>query len=84
MVSELPDKICKLFIRFRLAMALSFLQERFLSHKTEPNVWFMLYGQLLNVEIGVECQIFIIVNFFNCSRVLQFGAHSRYYKDALT
>ena len=37
-----------------------------------------------NVEIGVECQIFVIVIFFNCSRVLQFGAHSRYYKGALT
>ena len=23
-----------------------------------------------NVEIGVECQIFVIVIFFNCSRVL--------------
>ena len=37
-----------------------------------------------NVEIGVECQIFVIVTFFNCSRVLQIGAHSRYYKGALT
>ena len=37
-----------------------------------------------NVEICVECQIFVIVIFFNCSRVLQFGAHSRYYKGALT
>ena len=37
-----------------------------------------------NVEIGVECQIFVIVIVFNCSRVLQFGAHSRYYKGALT
>jgi hypothetical protein len=37
-----------------------------------------------NVEIGVECQIFVIVIFFNCRRVLQFGAHSRYYKGALT
>ena len=37
-----------------------------------------------NVEIGVECQIFVIVIFFNCSRVLQFGALSRYYKGALT
>ena len=37
-----------------------------------------------NVEIGVECQIFFIVIFFNCSQVLQFGAHSRYYKGALT
>ena len=37
-----------------------------------------------NVEIGVECQIFVIVIFFNYSRVLQFGAHSRYYKGALT
>ena len=37
-----------------------------------------------NVEIGVECQIFVIVIFFNCSRVLQLGAHLRYYKSALT
>ena len=37
-----------------------------------------------NVKIGVECQIFVIVIFFNCGRVLQFGAHSRYYKGALT
>ena len=36
-----------------------------------------------NVKIGVECQIFVIVIFFNCSRVLQFQAHSRYYKGAL-
>lgn len=33
----------------------------------------------LDVEIGVECQIFVIVIFFDCCRVLQFGAHSRYY-----
>jgi hypothetical protein len=38
----------------------------------------------LNVEIGVECQIFVIVIFLNCDRVLQFGAHSRYYKGALS
>ena len=38
----------------------------------------------LTVEIGVECQIFVILIFFNCSRVLQFGAHSRYYNGALT
>ena len=37
-----------------------------------------------NVEIGVECQIFVIVTFFNCGRVLQFWAHSRYHKGALT
>ena len=37
-----------------------------------------------NVEIGVECQIFVIVIFLNCDQVLQFGAHSRYYEDALT
>ena len=36
-----------------------------------------------NVKIGAECQIFFTV-FFNCSQVLQFGAHSRYYKGALT
>ena len=39
-------------------------------------------NRALNVEIGVECQIFVIFIFFNCGRVLQFGA--RYYKDALT
>ena len=38
----------------------------------------------LNVEICVECQIFVIVIFFNCSPVFQFGAHLRRYKDALT
>ena len=37
-----------------------------------------------SVETGVECQIFVIVIFSNCDRVLQFGAHSRYYKGALT
>ena len=37
-----------------------------------------------NVEIGVECQIFVIVIIFDAVRVLQFGAHSRYYKGALT
>ena len=36
-----------------------------------------------NVEIGVECQIFVII-FFNCSRVLQFGVDSRYYKGVVT
>ena len=28
-----------------------------------------------NVKIGVECQIFVTVIFFNCRRVLKFGAH---------
>ena len=37
-----------------------------------------------NVKIGVECQIFVIVIFFNCGRVLQFGEHLRHYKGALT
>ena len=36
------------------------------------------------MQIGVECQIFVIVVFFNCGRVLQFGAHSRNYMGALT
>ena len=40
--------------------------------------------RVLNVEIGVECQIFVIVIFFNCGRVLQFGAHSRYYEGVLS
>ena len=35
-----------------------------------------------NVKIGFECQIFVIVIFLN--QVLQFRAHSRYYKGALT
>ena len=30
------------------------------------------------VKIGVECQICVIVIFFNCSRDLKFEAHSRY------
>ena len=37
-----------------------------------------------NVEIGVECQVFVIFIFFNYDKFLQFGAYSRYYKDALT
>ena len=41
-------------------------------------------NRALNVEIGVECQIFVFVIFFNCDRVLQFVAHSRCYKGALT
>ena len=36
-----------------------------------------------NVEIGVECRIFVIVIFFNFGQVLQFEANSSY-KDALT
>ena len=40
--------------------------------------------RLLNVNIGVECQIFVIVIFFNSGQVLHFWAHSRYYKGALT
>ena len=35
-------------------------------------------NRALNVEICFECQIFVIVIFFNCGQVLQFGAHSRY------
>ena len=38
----------------------------------------------LNVEIGVECQIYVTVIVFNFGRVSQFGAHSSYYKGALT
>ena len=37
-----------------------------------------------NVEIGVECQILVIGSLFDWGQVLQFGAHSRYYKGALT
>ena len=39
--------------------------------------------KVLNVEISVECQIFVIVYFFNCGQVLQFWANSRYYKGAI-
>ena len=35
--------------------------------------------KVLNVEIGAECQIFVII----IGRVQQFGAHSKYYKGAL-
>ena len=37
----------------------------------------------LNVEIDVECQIFVIDIFFNSGQVLQFVAHARYHKGAL-
>ena len=40
--------------------------------------------RVMNVKIGVEFQMFVIVIFFDCGRVLKFGAHSRYYKGALT
>ena len=29
-------------------------------------VWFISFGRASNVEIGVECQTFVIVTFFNC------------------
>ena len=41
-------------------------------------------GRASNVKIGVECQIFVIVIFFNCGQVLKFKVHARYYKGALT
>ena len=41
------------------------------------------FDRALNVEIGVECQIFVIFIFFNRGRVFQFVAQSRYYKGAL-
>ena len=37
-----------------------------------------------SVQIDVECQIFVIVIFFNCVQVLEFWVHSRYYKGPLT
>ena len=40
--------------------------------------------RVLNVEIGVECQIFVIFIFLNFGRVLQYGAHTRHYMGALT
>ena len=59
------------------------------SNCVSEHFWSFMSGschldKALNVEIGVECGIFVIVIFFNCDRVLQFGAHSRYYKGALT
>ena len=42
------------------------------------------FDRASNVEIAVECKIFAIVIFLNCSRVLQFEAHSRHYRGALT
>ena len=44
----------------------------------------MSFGQSIECQNGVECQIFVIVMFFNCNWVLQFGAHSGHYKGALT
>ena len=43
----------------------------------------MSFGQGVERQNVVECQIFVIVIFLNFSRVLQFGAHSRYHKGAL-
>ena len=36
-----------------------------------------------NVEIGIECQIFVIVIFFNLHQVLKLWPHSRCYKGTL-
>ena len=55
-----------------------------LNHKWQFMSGSCHFDKASNVEIGVECQMFVIVIFFNCSRVLQFGAPSRYYKGALT
>ena len=41
------------------------------------------FDRASNVKIGVECQIFVIVIFSNCGKLLHFGALSRYYKGAL-
>ena len=41
-------------------------------------------GRVSNVKIGVECHICVIDISFNCGQFLQFVAHSRYYKNALT
>ena len=40
--------------------------------------------RVMNVKIGVEFQMFVIAIFFDCGRVLKFGAHSRYYECSLT
>ena len=37
-----------------------------------------------NVEIGVECQIFFLLSFLTGSEFYNLGAHSRYYKGAIT
>jgi hypothetical protein len=55
----------------------------------ENNMIFLTLMVLAHViwterRIGFECQIFVIVIFFNCCWHLQFGAHSSYYKGALT
>ena len=45
---------------------------------------FLMSGSCYLDGVGVECQTFVIVIFFNCGQVLQFGAHLRYYKGAST
>ena len=46
--------------------------------------WTCHLDRALNVKIGVECQIFVIVIFLNYGRVLQIWVHSRYYMGVLT
>ena len=46
--------------------------------KIKTHVWFMSFEQ------SVECRNWCYCYLFNCSGVLQFGAHSRYYKGAST
>ena len=57
------------------------------SSENGSRCWFMSglchLNRTSNVEIGVECQIFVIVIFLNCGLILQFWAHSRY-NGALT
>ena len=42
------------------------------------------FDRASNDEFSVEFWIFVIVAFFNRSRVLKFGAPSRYYKSDIT
>ena len=46
------------------------------------NIIYLLMSGSCHLELNVECQIFVFLIFFNCCRVLQFGAHSRYYNGA--
>ena len=39
------------------------------------------FDRAYNVKIGVKCQIFVIVIFFNFGQVLQIGPHSRYHNS---
>ena len=83
----IPHEWTDSFLNFSFLYIIYFIQIQKMLIKCKNSIFpwqsslSLMYGschldKASNVEIGVECQIFVIVIFFNYSRVLQFGAHS--------